>query len=966
MNRRSSAQALYLTLMIVLMFMITAVHAAAAEPTAAVGIEQLVQNDASGVPVLIGRAVTIQGVALQSTGKWHDSANYFAVVSVGEASRAGVLVYLPGSTRPRVAAGSLVEVTGTVSVRGYATDYGTTVIVPKSSEDIRIIVEGYENIDALMGTPLPTDPTYAEAEPLEGSLVRIEGRLTTYDNDGVSRGFWIDGSRDGDIEDGVGRMQVKFYDYCGLDISNLREGSYAMITGVLVQGDDTPPYHDSYYIRPTLQSYVEEDAARVRVYTAEELARQPMGITMGQSTHLADKGIYQLTTVLSSTSRPITGGLHPDYRPDGSGMAIIVGKERSARTTQENSEANLFTVSFTGEIQYRQLTFDRGMKSRPRYSPDGMRIAYGANVDPDSGGRWDIRVADPLTGNAVIVAAGAYNATNPAWSPAGDTLVYQSDESGSWDVVMGRVDGSSAPVRLTTGSADEAWPDWSPKASAIAYQADELGAAFDVWIAEVQDDTLANPRCLTAAIDGDCVTPRWSADGRRIAFCSNRGGSWDIWIVDVATGDTVRLTDLPGDESSPVWSRDGRRVAFEADLGNGANVYAVDVKKATAARLSQSPAQHVEVVHASHNGCEYLPGANGIAYPKLMQPALIQPGDSFEIVLAAVKSDAKPVRAELESPAGHFALGCDNALRGDDGLWRIIAIVPVEAPVGLYDLVVEYPAAADAADTAGAAAERAVQRRAVAIRQGGDDFTFAILADVHLNNPKSAAGGSVLNSRLASAIDDLNKLRPDFVVFLGDLVEASADTYLRDYAMIEELILERAEFPVFGVMGNHDGQRVGAIDGFAMWQASLGALYYSFDVGAWHFVMCNTYDRPEHPSDNGYVGTRQVEWVQRDMAEASARGQRIAAFVHHNVLDSRWVFVDEGRHELAATLSRTGARYVFAGHRHSDQFEMTPASRIITTRTVQAGADGETGYRLVRIEQGRMRVAPSSTPDSGQ
>lgn len=939
-------------------------HSAARAAGATVALRELKRVDANGIPEIVDTIVTVQGVALQSTGAWHNSANYFAIMSTeaGGQPRCGVLVYLQGSTQPSVNAGDLVEVTGRVSVRGYSTDYGSTVIAPRGTEDIRIIAPGYERIDTLVGAPLPTDPTFTEAEPLESTLVTIEGRLTRYDNDGITRGFWVDGSRDGNIEDGAGRMQVKLYDYSGLDISHLREGSYVIVTGVLVQGDDTSPHDDSYYIRPTLQQYVIADKARARVFTAEELARQPMSLKQGRPEHVADKGIYQLTSVISGTSRPIAPGLHPDYRPDGSGLAMIIGKERSARTSQENSEPNLFTVSFTSEAEYHQLTFDKGMKARPRFAPDASCIVYAANTNPDAGGFWDIYVVDidGAEGSAAAksraVTSGSCNSTNPVWARGSDRIVFQSDEMGSWDLVMAAADGSGT-VFLTSGKADEAWADWAPKADMIAYQSDEWGNAFDIWVADVEGTELVNRRCLTQSIKGDCVAPRWAPDGKRIAFMSNNCGSWDVWTVDIASGDVIRLTDLAGDEMYPAWSRDGRRVIFEANLGNGMNIYAVDFQKASRADLAKVVERPTfegpDAAERADVGC-------AIVFPSLMKPVLVEKGAEFIVGLtlpqawSGVAAEPSALGISLVSAESEVRAECRSVDIGPNGLWWLTVGVPDTAAIGLYDLVVVV--------RSGSGTPLVLSGpHTVSIRKARDGFTFAILADIHMNNPKSAAGGDAPNARLMQAIAELNEVQPDFVVLLGDLVESTADTYARDHKMIQDIIVGHAKFPVFGVMGNHDGQVVGAVNGFEMWQSQFGPLYYSFDIGLWHFVVGNTYDHPTHPSDNGFVGAEQIRWIDADIAEAFARGQRTAAFVHHNPFDNRWIFVDEGRQELAQALSRGGVRYVFAGHRHSDQLELLPMAKIVTTRTVQAGnTDSEVGYRLVMVEQGRMEITPSA------
>jgi Tol biopolymer transport system component len=79
--------------------------------------------------------------------------------------------------------------------------------------------------------------------------------------------------------------------------------------------------------------------------------------------------------------------------------------------------------------------------------------------------------------------------------------------------------------------------------------------------------------------------PRWSSDGKRIAFFSERSGNWEIWIIDIDTGELRQITNLGGQNVAwPVWSPDGKYLAYTVF---GVNTFIIQPAKAWTAQSPQ-------------------------------------------------------------------------------------------------------------------------------------------------------------------------------------------------------------------------------------------------------------------------------------------------------------------------------------------------------------------------------------------
>jgi dipeptidyl aminopeptidase/acylaminoacyl peptidase len=128
-------------------------------------------------------------------------------------------------------------------------------------------------------------------------------------------------------------------------------------------------------------------------------------------------------------------------------------------------------------------------------------------------------------------------------------------------------------VYALTGAAD---PRISPDGTHVAYQVwsidedanDYRGA---IWVAPL--DGSAEPRAFTSGERRDAM-PRWSPDGRRLAFVSTRGDGpktpANLYVIAAEGGEARRLTDRKESVESIAWSPDSTRIAFASRVRDGA------------------------------------------------------------------------------------------------------------------------------------------------------------------------------------------------------------------------------------------------------------------------------------------------------------------------------------------------------------------------------------------------------------
>ena len=111
-------------------------------------------------------------------------------------------------------------------------------------------------------------------------------------------------------------------------------------------------------------------------------------------------------------------------------------------------------------------------------------------------------------------------------------------------------------------------PQLSPDGKWVAYTVTEYSLKENrgttrIWLADIAEG--ASPRQLTTGPGSD-RQPRWSPDGRTLAFVSTRENGAQLWVLPVAGGEGRRLSNLPDGVSDPLWLPDGTGLVVTSDI----------------------------------------------------------------------------------------------------------------------------------------------------------------------------------------------------------------------------------------------------------------------------------------------------------------------------------------------------------------------------------------------------------------
>lgn len=301
-----------------------------------------------------------------------------------------------------------------------------------------------------------------------------------------------------------------------------------------------------------------------------------------------DCNIY-LVSALGGTSQrlaPCTLNTLPDlaWSPDGQWLAY------SDRDKREDPHSIYLLSPETGEkkkITTPPSNFWGDLD--PEFSPDAKKIALTRYAGE---GLQDLYTIDIDGSNEQRLTFDNMNMNSYVWSTNSNYIYFSSNAGGGNQ--LWRISASGGrPTLFLLSESDIGLPSASSGNEKLAYVKDDFDV--NIWKLEAEDN-LAKPGTkekYIASTKWD-MHPNMSPDGSKIAFTSNRSGSYEVWVADRDGLNLVKLTSFEQSLSgSPRWAPDNETIVFDARSRGQADIYMINIHERIPVRLTDT--EHNEV-----------------------------------------------------------------------------------------------------------------------------------------------------------------------------------------------------------------------------------------------------------------------------------------------------------------------------------------------------------------------------------
>ena len=245
----------------------------------------------------------------------------------------------------------------------------------------------------------------------------------------------------------------------------------------------------------------------------------------------------------------------------------------------------------------------------------------------------------------------------------------------------------------------------------------------------------------------------------------------------------------------------------------------------------------------------------------------------------------------------------------------------------------------------------------------GESFSFLVMADPQLFGwPKKDPVG-----KWKLAIRHANRLKPDFVIVCGDLINRNGNAAKVDLARDAERYeayrkIARAldeSIPLYEVAGNHDVCNAPTAETLGWYEARFARPWYSFTHKGCLCIVLES-DVIKDPKHVPEILKWQMHWLRETLALAAKRTYRHKmVFLHHPIVlksadekDQYFNLPSARRGELLGLFEKHGIEATFSGHYHRNAYVKHKGIELITTSAVCHSQGDPAGFRIVKVTDG--------------
>jgi Tol biopolymer transport system component len=257
---------------------------------------------------------------------------------------------------------------------------------------------------------------------------------------------------------------------------------------------------------------------------------------------------------------------------------------------RDGALGDIWTMNPDG-THLRKLTEGPLYDAQSDWSPNGQWIAF--RRGPNASQRLGVWKMDLYGGDQTLLAQGdpavpTQNATQPAWTPDGEGLLFRATLPPFPDSDTWWMDPNGNGRHLVAHVAGEQlYPSYSPDMSKIVFTTSLTPTDRAIFTMAADG---SQPRKVFDVFGAYDSAPAWSPDGGQIAFESDHDGDMEIYVMNTDGSDVRRLTDNAIHDEGPVWSPDGKRITFTSgpeDLEG--DIWVMDADGSDRTQLTDSP-----------------------------------------------------------------------------------------------------------------------------------------------------------------------------------------------------------------------------------------------------------------------------------------------------------------------------------------------------------------------------------------